>query len=104
MNKGIGWAGRQARRLALDHKAKKVGRAVRLETWPAQPSPLPLVQRAEAEPTGAAAAPESANEPTPSSDRMTAVVERERRPPSPEEIAGRVYELLRQDIRQGRER
>lgn len=104
MNQGIGWAGRQARRLALDHKTKRIGHAVRLEAWPNQPSPLPLVQRTQAESTGAATAPAGADEPTPGSDRTPAADERERRPPSPEEIAERVYELLRQDVRQGRER
>ena len=105
MTRPIGAAGRQARDLAL---GRVRGRLTHHPTgrflFPVRPGPLPLVQRVRSGPSSESGATESQSDSAPASDQAPTAVERETSSPSPEEVADRVYDLFRQDIRWGRER
>jgi hypothetical protein len=103
MTHGIGSAGRRARRLALDRRMRLIGRPMNGDLSGEAVS-LPVIQRDRTETGEAVTAPEVAGGSPPGEDREETEVGRERRAPSPEDIAARVYELLRRDVRLGRER
>ena len=105
MTRHIGAAGRQARDLAL---GRVRGRLTHQPTgrflFPVRSGPLPLVQRVQPNSSAEAEAAEGRSDSAPASDQAPTAIERETSSPSPEEVADRVYDLFRQDIRWGRER
>jgi hypothetical protein len=103
MTSHIGASGRQARDLALDRVRRQLPhRPAGGLLVPARSGPLPLVQRVESDSSAEAA--EGQGDSSPASDQEPTAVERETSAPSPEEVADRVYDLFRQEMRLGRER
>ncbi|NOZ06894.1 MAG: hypothetical protein GXP41_11195 [Chloroflexi bacterium] len=96
----IGFAGRRAREFARARMG--FGPAPASGRFPTRGSDLPLLQRA----MPAASSADEGYEVSPPAQAGSAdtAVERETTPPSPEEIADRVYRLFYQDWRLGRER
>ena len=103
MTRHIGAAGRQARDLALGRVRRQLPhRPAGGLLVPVRSGPLPLVQRVESD--SSAGAVEGQDDSAPASDQAPAAVERETSSPSPEEVADRVYDLFRKEMRWGRER
>lgn len=111
MTNRIGVAGRRARDLTLAQAWSEHSRSMRTghghralvpAYFPVHEGPLPLLQRAAAEPP---ADDEAAGISPPTLATPAAeAIERETAPPSPREVADRVYHLFRRDLRRGRER
>jgi len=105
MTRHIGAAGRRARDLALGRVRRQLApHAPGRFLVPVRSGLLPLVQRAGSGPSSESGATEEGAPSPPASDQTPTAVERETRSPSPEEVADRVYDLFRQDMRLGRER
>ncbi len=96
----IGFAGRRARDFARTRMV--FGPDMASEQFPTRGGDLPLLQRA----MPAATSTDEGHEIPPPAQAGSAdtAVERETTPPSPEEVADRVYRLFYQDWRLGRER
>ena len=102
MTEALGMAGRRARKLAHDRiQARVAPRSLAPAPCPLPDRPLPLVQRAEESPPSGA---ESASAPPTGPAESGVTNERETKPLTPEEVADRVYQLMRQDLRWDRER
>jgi hypothetical protein len=105
MTRYIGASGRRARDLALGRVSRQLApHATGRLLVPVRSGLLPLVQRAGSGPSTESGAAEDGDLSPPASDQTPTAVQRETRSPPPEEVADRVYDLFRQDIRWGRER
>jgi hypothetical protein len=105
MTRNVGASGRRARDLALGRVSRQLApRATGRILVPVRSALLPLVQRVGSGPSSEFGAAEDGDLSPPASDQTPTAVQRETRSPSPEEVADRVYDLLRQEIRWGRER
>ena len=103
MTRRVGSAGRRARDLALGIMGIRTGDGGRaVARFPVRRGSLPLLQRAVSG-RQAVGSGESVSSP---SLALTAAaeIEQEMSPPSPEEVADRVYRLFCQDLRRDRER